>query len=115
MKSSTVLFRWPLWLRGAALASTLLAASASAVTFHTDTTIAPGDAAYDGQAVEVDGCTLTIDGPHTFASLALSNNAVVTHSPWSADQPANRLDLMVTTTVTLAAGRAAVFGFPRAC
>lgn len=104
MKSCTVLFRWPVWLRGGAFASTLFAASASAVTFHANTTIASGDGAYDGQAVEVDGCTLTIDGPHQFASLALTNNAVVTHSPWSADQPANRLDLTVTTNVTLAAG-----------
>jgi hypothetical protein len=54
--------------------------SAAAVTFTNDTVISPFTTNYEGAAVVVDHCTITIDGQHSFSSLQLLNHAVVTHS-----------------------------------
>src|SRR6267378_787307 len=56
-------------------------ATASAVIFTSDTTIASGDATYDGQDVVVSNCVLTVDGPHNFASVRVAGTGVLTHSP----------------------------------
>lgn len=53
--------------------------AASAVTFTSDTTISFNNTSYDGLDVVVTNCTLTIDGPHTFASLQVLNGGAVTH------------------------------------
>lgn len=45
-----------------------------------DTHIAVGDGTYDNTALVIDGATLTLDGEHVFASLQLTNGAVLTHS-----------------------------------
>lgn len=52
---------------------------ASAVTFTSDTTISFNNTSYEGLEVVVTNCTLTLDGPHTFASLQVLNGGAVTH------------------------------------
>jgi len=54
--------------------------TASAVVFTTDTTINPANTNYDGQDIVVSNATLTVDGPHTFASLLIASNSVLTHT-----------------------------------
>ena len=44
-----------------------------------------GDATYDGQNIVVDGCTLTVNGSHSFTNLRLINGAKVTHSAATTD------------------------------
>ncbi len=51
----------------------------SAVTFTTDTLIDAGNVAYEGQDIVIQGCTLTVNGEHSFASLQMTNG-VLTHS-----------------------------------
>lgn len=50
------------------------------VTFSNAVTISETNTNYDGQAFTVDGATVTIDGPHSFNSLLLTNGAVLAHS-----------------------------------
>ncbi|MBM3883510.1 MAG: hypothetical protein FJ387_28035 [Verrucomicrobia bacterium] len=52
--------------------------------FVTDTTINAGNVTYDGQTLTVSNCTLTVNGPHTFAGVELLGNAVLTHSAGQA-------------------------------
>ena len=52
---------------------------AGAEVFTSNTTIGVGDVTYDGQPIVVSNCTLTVNGPHSFASLLLASNAVLTH------------------------------------
>lgn len=61
-----------------AFASMLPLAGTSAITFSSNTTLGVGNTAYDGQDIIVSNCTLTVNGPHGFASLRLTSNAVVT-------------------------------------
>ena len=66
---------------GAALASAV-----QAQVFTVDTTIANGDTTYDGLDIVVRGCTVTVNGAHSFKSLTVERNAenqpgVVTHTP----------------------------------
>ena len=89
-----------------ALALTLFLTSAKAITFTTDTIIGAGDTTYDGQDITVSGCTLTVDGAHAFASLAVSTNSTLTHSPATTNQADCRLDITVTGDVTVQAGGA---------
>ncbi|MFO0874054.1 MAG: hypothetical protein U0575_08800 [Phycisphaerales bacterium] len=64
----------------------LLASPATrAEVFVVDKTIAIGDLAYDGQDIVVRGCTVTINGAHSFKSLTIEHSAsgakgVVTHA-----------------------------------
>jgi hypothetical protein len=88
----------------AALALTLSQTDAGAVTFTTSTTIGAGDTAYDGQDVTVSGCTLTVSGPHAFASLLVTGNGVVKHSPAPAGDLANSLNLTLAGDATVEAG-----------
>jgi hypothetical protein len=60
-------------------------ATAPAVVFTTNTTIGVGIPTYDGQPIVVSNCTLTVNGVHSFASLLLTDSAVLTHSPAPAD------------------------------
>src|ERR1035438_5507806 len=53
---------------------------APAVTFTNDTAISFNNTNYDGADVVVTNCTLTVDGPHVFASLQVLNGANLTHS-----------------------------------
>ena len=85
----------------AALAMTLSLTGAKAITFTNDTAIGAGNTAYDGQEVAVSGCTLTVDGVHSFASLVLAGGAVLTHSPAPAGETNNRLDLAIVGELTI--------------
>ena len=53
---------------------------AGAVTFTNDTAISFDNTNYDGEDVVVTNCTLTVDGPHSFASLQVLNGGNLTHS-----------------------------------
>jgi hypothetical protein len=57
-----------------------LAWHASAEVFTEDAEIGPLDTNYDGQDIVILDCTVTVDGPHTFSSLVLADNGVLTHS-----------------------------------
>ncbi len=57
-----------------------LAGLAATVRFTTNTTIDSTNSLYEGQALIVDGCQVTINGTHLFESLTISNAGVVTHS-----------------------------------
>jgi hypothetical protein len=52
----------------------------SAAIFTNDTVIAPDDLVYENTNLIVSNATLTVDGPHTFASLLVGPGGVVTHS-----------------------------------
>src|SRR5262245_1155224 len=53
---------------------------ASADVFTTDTTIGPENMTYEGADMVVSNATLTVDGPHAFASLLVGPGGTVTHS-----------------------------------
>jgi len=55
-------------------------ASALTVVINTNTLIATGNTTYDGQNIVVSNCTLTANGPHSFNSLRVIANGVVTHT-----------------------------------
>jgi hypothetical protein len=78
MKPLSHLSRSPALL---AIALALLSLSrSSAAIFTNDTVIAPDDLVYENTSVIVSNATLTVDGPHTFASLLVGPGGVVTHS-----------------------------------
>ena len=54
--------------------------SGFAVVFTNDAAIPAGDPAYDEMDILVDGATLTVDGEHLFASISLTNGAILTHT-----------------------------------
>ncbi len=61
-----------------------LAVAAAQTIFTTSAVIANGDPTYDGQDIWVVDCTLTVDGPHSFNSLELRANGVLTHPATTA-------------------------------
>ncbi|MGA2854030.1 MAG: hypothetical protein ABSE90_07875 [Verrucomicrobiota bacterium] len=69
--------------------------AALATDFTTDTTIAAGNTTYDGQAIVVSNCMLTVNGPHSFASLQAISNGVVTHSAAPNGEADNLLSLTI--------------------
>jgi hypothetical protein len=87
------------------LTGTLALALASAfilradVLLETNTAVEPGNTTLDGQRVVVSGAMLTLAGPHTFAGLVLSNNAVVTHVAAPAGNPDHAVRLTVSGDV----------------
>ncbi|MGP8199274.1 MAG: beta strand repeat-containing protein [Limisphaerales bacterium] len=52
---------------------------ALAITFTNNTNISIDDTNYDGTAIVVSNCTLTVGGPHTFASVEVAAGGVLTH------------------------------------
>ncbi|MFH1147776.1 MAG: hypothetical protein V1736_08715, partial [Pseudomonadota bacterium] len=54
--------------------------TSASVTFATDTLIDSGDTAYDGQDLIIDGCTVSINGTHTFMSIATRTGGILTHT-----------------------------------
>ncbi len=61
----------------------LIAVSASAVVFTSDTFIGAADPSVDGQDVVVTNCALTVNGVHGFNSLQIQNGGVLTHSAFT--------------------------------
>src|ERR1039457_4142984 len=53
---------------------------APAVTFTNDAAISLNNTNYDGADIVVTNCMLTVDGPHSFASLQVRNGANLTHT-----------------------------------
>src|ERR1035441_3683991 len=51
-----------------------------AVTFTNDSAMGFNNTNYDGADIVVTNCTLTVDGPHSFASLQVLNGANLTHT-----------------------------------
>ena len=75
---------------------TLSLGSASAATFSSNITIAPGDTTYEGQDIAVQGATLMVSGTHSFASMWITNGAILTHSAAPAGEGSNLLNLTLT-------------------
>jgi hypothetical protein len=88
-------------IRSAIVALALAQTAATAVTFTANTTIGAGDSTYENQDVSVSGCTLTVDGSHSFASVSLTGGAVLTHSAAPAGESNNRLDLTISGAMTI--------------
>ncbi len=87
-----------------ALALALPLAGARAILISANTTLSPSDTTYDGQDIVVSNCTLTVNGPHSFTSLLVTGNGVVTHSPAPAGEAANSLNLTIAQDATVEAG-----------
>ncbi len=81
------LLQWVLCLAGCAS----FAPAAHAITFTTNTAISLSDTSYDGQDIVVSNCTLTVDGPHAFASLRVASGGTLTHSYWPSGSFSNLL------------------------
>ena len=81
-----------------ALALTLSLSGANAIIFTTSFHIPAGNTTWDGDDIIVQGCTLTVDGPHSFRSLTL-NGAVLNHSPAPNGETNNRIQIAVTGDV----------------
>ncbi len=90
----------PLAFIGACLT---LAISASGALFTSDESIPAGDTTFDGQDIVVIGCTLTIDGPHSFSDVLIIENGVITHSPVTNSLDVG-LDLAVSNNFVIEAG-----------
>ena len=71
-----------------------------AATITTNLTLSEANLTYEGQDIVVSGATLTLDGPHAFNSLFLTNGAVLTHSPCTTTNT-HKLDLIVTNTIAV--------------
>ena len=80
------------------LALTLSLTGANAITFTTSFHIPAGNTTWDGDDIIVQGCTLTVDGPHSFRSLTL-NGAVLNHTPAPNGETNNRIQITVTGDV----------------
>ena len=78
--------------------SWLLPLSDHAAVFTNSLTIAETDTADDGQDIVISNTVVTINGPHSFNSLLLTNNAVLTHSACTASET-HKLDLPVANGV----------------
>jgi hypothetical protein len=78
MKPLNHLWRSPALLAIALALFSLCQSSAAIIT--SDTVIAPDNFDYEHADIIVSNATLTVDGPHTFASLLVGANGVVTHS-----------------------------------
>ena len=78
-----------------ALAVMLSLTDANATTFTSNAVISVGNTTYDGADIIVQGCTLTVDGAHAFASLSVTSGGVLTHSPAPNGEADNRVDLTI--------------------
>lgn len=67
--------------RAATLVALLLfAMRAPAAVITSDLTLSPLDTSYDGTDLVISNCTVTMDGAHSFNSLLVAGDGVVTHS-----------------------------------
>ncbi|MBL9129330.1 MAG: hypothetical protein JNL97_16890, partial [Verrucomicrobiales bacterium] len=78
-----------------------LPAARTEVLIATNRIVAAADASLDGEALVIDGATLTIAGGHRFAAVRLTRGGVLTHPPGAAG-----LNLRVAGDVTIEAGSA---------
>ena len=68
------------------------------VLFTTNTTISSGNTNYENQDIVIFNAVVTIDGPHSFHSLQLTNGGMLTHSSGAT----NGLNLVVTGNILVA-------------
>jgi hypothetical protein len=66
---------------------------AQVVTFTTNVVIGINDTNYDGLELVVTNCALTVDGPHSFASLLVQPGGVLTHSYAPSGSLENRVSI----------------------
>ena len=92
MKTSTILM-----VLAAALA--MRPAATFGAEFTSNTLIDAGNMAFDGQEIVVRNCTLTVNGTHSFTSLQVLENGVITHSAAPSGQAENRLILTISQDV----------------
>src|SRR5208337_4115175 len=91
----------------AVIAAMMFTRSAAAdALFTSDTTIGAGNDNYDGQDIIVFGCTLTVDGQHSFSDLLIVNQGTLTHSP--STYGVGGLNLTVSNNVVVEAGSSIV-------
>ncbi|MEI6603681.1 MAG: putative Ig domain-containing protein [Verrucomicrobiota bacterium] len=83
------------------IAVILSLADANATTFTSNAAISVGNTTYDGQDIIVQGCTLTVDGPHAFASLLVTHGGVLTHSSAPNGEANNRVGLTIVGNATV--------------
>jgi hypothetical protein len=88
-----------LWLCGI-LALAVETTTTHGVVFTNNQEIGLGDLTYDGQDIVVSGSTLTVSGRHSFNSLQVINNGVVTHPVWRLDSPST-LELAIAQDLTV--------------
>lgn len=69
-------------------------------TCTTNITITETNTTYDSQDIVISGATVTIDGPHSFNSVLLTNNAVLPHTPCTPTIT-HKLDLLVTNEIVV--------------
>jgi hypothetical protein len=77
----------------------LSSAGAPAVVFTTPMVIGPYDFSFEGQDITISGCVVSINGPHTFASLHVIGGGVLTHLPAALGQTNNRINLTIAADV----------------
>lgn len=108
------------WRSLAVLSVVLLVLSASfpvlgSVSITANTYIGPNDTTYDGEALTISGCTVTIDGSHSFDSLELVSNSSLAHSFYTGNA-SQRIDLAIAGDLTVEAGSSitgSYRGYPR--
>lgn len=71
------------------------------MTFTSSSIIDWNNTLYEGQDIIIDGCTLTINGEHTFNNLSIINNGRLKHSPAPNGEAKNTLFLHVNNSVTI--------------
>ena len=74
------------------------------VLFTTPVTINADNTTYDNQDIIVRGTTVTINGSHTFSSLKIENNGVITHSPKGDSNFSDGVTLAITNNCTIDLG-----------
>ena len=87
----------------------LVSMPALSVVFTTDSAISASDTTYDGQDVVIHGCTVTIDGTHTFNSLLIERGesnqpGVLTHGTVISGSPGCNLTISSDATIQGADG-----------
>jgi len=82
------------------LSTTEVAATGGVTIIDQDTLIDENNIQFEGQTLQVDGVTLTINGSHIFANLVLTNGAVLSHSPTTATT-LGKLDITVTGVIQI--------------
>jgi hypothetical protein len=79
----------------------MFSSPAYSVTFTSNTIIDWNNTLYESQDIIIDGCTLTINGEHTFNNLSVINNGRLKHSPAPNGEAENKLFLYINNNVTI--------------
>ena len=82
-----------------------LSLPAQPALFTSDASIGANDTNYDGEDIVVVGCTVTIDGSHSFSDVLIIENGTVTHSPIT-NLSGGGFNLSVSNNVVIEAGSA---------